>query len=149
MMLKAWMLVLCLAVNLYLMGVMVLFATVVYPQLGAVERGGFLPVYQAFNGRIGGPVVIWEFAAFAVTLALYAARLDSTPPWAVHLAVGLSVAYFAVTFGWHLPSHRALAAGDNSAAALAPLLMSQWVRAVVQVVKAGLLCWLAALAMAR
>jgi hypothetical protein len=63
--------------------------------------------------------------------------------------VGLGVAYFAITFGLHLPSHRALAGGDNSPAALAPLLSSQWARTAVQVLRAGLLSWLGVLAMTR
>jgi len=62
----------------------------------------------------------------------------------VHALVALGVAYFAITFAWHLPSHRALAAGDNSATALAPLLSSQYARTVVQLVKVGLLSWLLA-----
>ena len=40
----------------------------------------------------------------------------------------LSVVIFVITFGLHLPAHRALAAGDNSAEALGPLLSSQWAR---------------------
>jgi hypothetical protein len=145
---KSWMLVLALAVNLYLCGVMVLFAAVVYPQLGAAERSAFPPLYQAFNARIGAPVVLFEFLALLVTLGLYAARPEGTPLWAVHLAVGLSLAYFAVTFGWHLPAHRLLAAGDNSAAALAPLLRSQWLRTGLQLLKGCLLCALTARSMA-
>ena len=62
--------------------------------------------------------------------------------WAVHALIALGVAYFAITFGWHVPSHKPLAAGDNSAQALAPLLTSQWVRTAVQAARAGLLVWL-------
>jgi hypothetical protein len=142
--LEAWVLVLGLAVNLYLLGVMVMFGAVVYPQFGAVERGAFPPLYEAFNGRIGAPVVIWEFAALLVTLPLYAARPPSVSPIAVHVLIALGVAYFAITFGWHLPAHRALAAGDNSAAALRPLLRSQWARTAVQVARAALLAALTA-----
>jgi len=140
--LKAWALVSCSAVNLYLLGVMVFFAAVSYPQLGAVDRAAFPALYQGLTGRLGLPVVIWEFVALLATVALYFARPAATPLWAVHALTALGVAYFAITFGWHLPSHRALAAGDNSPQALAPLLTSQWVRTAVQAGRAGLLMWL-------
>lgn len=148
-MLERWTLVACAAVNLYLLGVMVLFAAVLYPQFGAVDRGAFPPLYASFNGRIGVPVVAFEFLALLLTLVLYGLRPAETPLWAVHAAVGLGVAYFVITFGLHLPAHRALAAGDNSAPALAPLLSSQWARTAVQLLRAGLLSWLSVLAMTR
>src|SRR3954470_9123590 len=96
---KAWMLVACSAANLYLLGVMVLFAAVVYPQFGAVERGAFPPLYASFNGRIGLPVVAFEFLAVLLTLVLYALRPAEVPLWAVHVSVALGLAYFAITFG--------------------------------------------------
>ncbi len=142
--LKAWTLAACTAVNSYLLGVMVLFAAVVYPQLGAVERAAFPPLYAAFTSRIGAPVVLFEFAALLLTLPLYLARPEPVPLGAVHALVALGVVYFIITFGWHLPAHRALAAGDNGAAALAPLLRSQWVRTGVQIARVGILAWLGA-----
>jgi hypothetical protein len=142
--LKAWSLVACSAANFYLLGVMVLFAAVLYPQLGAVDRAAFPPLYAAFTSRIGAPVVLFEFAALLLTFPLYLARPEAVPLGAVHLLVALGVAYFAITFGWHLPAHRALAAGDNGAAALAPLLQSQWARTGVQLARAGILAFLGA-----
>ena len=142
--LKAWTLVICSAVNLYLLGVMVFFAAVSYPQLGAVDRSAFPSVYQALTSRIGLPVVVWEFVALLATVPLYFARPPSTPVWAVHVVIALGLAYFAITFAWHLPSHKALAAGDNSSGAMAPLLTSQWTRTVVQAARAGVLMWLGA-----
>lgn len=141
---KAWTLPICGAANVYLLAVMVLFATVIYPGFGSVDASAFPAMYKGFTGRIGLPVVAMEFLAFLVVFSLYLARPDTTPAWAVHVLVGLGVAYFAITFAWHLPSHRALAAGDNSARALAPLLASQWTRTIVQLARAGLLVWLAA-----
>jgi hypothetical protein len=141
---KAWSLVLCSAANLYLLGVMVLFAAVVYPQLGAVDRAAFPPAYAAFTGRIGVPVVLWELAALLLTFPLYWARPEAAPIAAVHALVALGAAYFVITFAWHLPAHRALAAGDNGPAAMAPLLRSQWVRTVVQMARAAILAWLGA-----
>ena len=147
--LKDWTLVICSAANLYLLGVMVVFAAVLYPQLGAVERGAFPPLYQAFNSRIGAPVVLWEFGALLLTLPLYAWRPASAPLWAIHGLLGLGIAYFAITFGLHLPAHRALAAGDNSPAALQPLLSSQWARTMVQLIRCAVLSWLSASAMSK
>src|SRR5581483_11336698 len=65
---KAWALVLSAAVNLYLLGVMVLFASVVYPQFSVTDRAAFTPLYQSFTSRIGAPVVVFELAAFVLTL---------------------------------------------------------------------------------
>jgi hypothetical protein len=143
---KAWILVGGLAVNLYLLGVMVLFATITYPQFGSVDRAAFPSLYSAFNSRIGAPVVLWEFVAFFATLALYARRPDSASVVMVHALTALGIAYFAITFGWHLPAHRPLAAGDNSVAQLAPLLASQWARTAVQLGRSGVLAWLSAAA---
>lgn len=130
-----------LAVNLWVLVAMGWFALSAYPGFGAEERSAFPTAYSAFTARIGWAVVPWEFLAFLVPLALYATRPDGFPAWAVHVAVALGVAYFAITFGWHLPSHRALAAGDNSSEALKPLLTSQWVRTVVQVARVAVLAW--------
>ncbi len=148
-MLERWTLVACAAVNFYLLGVMVLFAAVVYPQFGSVDRTAFPFLYASFNGRIGLPVVVFEFAALVLTLALYAFRPAELPLWSVHAAVAFGVAYFAITFGLHLPSHRALAGGDNSVKALGPLLSSQWARTVVQMLRAGLLSWALTASMGR
>lgn len=145
-MLERWTLVASTAVNFYLLAVMVVFAAVVYPQFGAVERGAFPPLYAAFNARIGVPVVAFEFLAFLIPLVLYAARPAVVPLWAVHVSAALGVAYFAITFGWHLPAHRALAAGDNSAEALRGVFSSQWARTALQVLRAGFLGYLSSLA---
>jgi len=82
-------------------------------------------------------------------LLLYAWRPEGVPLWAVHAGVLLTVGYFAITFGWHLPAHRALANGDNSPEALRPLLGSQWARTAVQFARAGLLLYLSAGAVLR
>lgn len=146
---KALSLVMCSAVNAYLLGVMVLFGAVLYPQFPDLDRTAFPAFYAAFNSRIGAPVVLFEFLALITTLLLYAARPDDVPAVAVHVLVTLGVVYFGITFGWHLPSHRVLAGGDNSAGAMAPLLASQWARTAVQVVRCAGLAWLSILSMAR
>lgn len=142
--LKAWALIVCALVNAYLLAVMVLFATVIYPGFGAVEAGAFPAAYAAFTRRIGVPVVLFEFLALLSTLPLYAARPVAVPLWAVHVLVALGVIYFVITFGFHLPAHRPLGAGQNDPAALATLLSSQWWRTVVQLARVALLGWLSA-----
>jgi hypothetical protein len=134
-----WALLAAVIVNAYLLGAMVMFAAVTYPQFGAVDRSAFPPLYQSFNARIGVAVVPWEFIAFLLTLALYVFR-DELQLSVLHGVVALGVAYFAITFGWHLPAHRPLAAGDN--ASLATLLQSQWARTVVQLLRVLALAWL-------
>jgi hypothetical protein len=111
---RSWTLVACSGANLYLLGVMVLFAAVLYPQLGAVDRGAFPPLYAAFTGRIGAPVVLFEFAALLLTLPLYASRPEAVPLGAVHALMALGVVYFVITFGWHLPAHGGLGGGGAS-----------------------------------
>lgn len=141
--LKEWTLVGCALVNAYLLGVMVLFATVVYPGFGAVDRA-FPALYADFTSRIPGPVVAFEFLALIATLLLYVWRPTPTPLLAVHLLVALGSVYFLITFGWHLPAHRPLGAGENGAATLAPILRSQWARTMVQTARVTILAWLAA-----
>ena len=140
--LTSWTVPVCLVLNAYLLGVMVLFATVSYPQLGESLTG-----YSGFTGRIAVPVVTFEFLAFFATLALYAVKPE--PMWAVHAIVALGVGYFVITFGWHLPAHRALAAGDRSPTDMARLLASQWARTALQVIRVGLLMNLSRLASVR
>ncbi len=89
-------------------------------------------------------MVAFEFLAFLIPLVLYAARPAEVPAWAVHACAALGVVYFAITFGWHLLAHRALAAGDNSAVALSGVLSSQYARTLVQLLRAGLLGYLSA-----
>lgn len=143
---RAAVLVVSFAVNLYLLGVMVMFGAIVYPGFTAVERAGFPAVYDAFNSRIGAPVVVWEFLAFLIPLALYLRRPEAIPAAAVHAVTLLGIAYFAITFGWHLPAHRPLAAGTVDAGGMQTLLRSQWARTVVQAVKATLMAGMTAAA---
>lgn len=138
-------LVVCLVTNAYLLAAMIGFAVVSYPQFASVDRSVFPAVYSAFTARIGFAVVPFEFLALILTFPLYAWRPESMTSGSVHVLVALGVAYFAITFGWHLPAHRALAAGDNSD--LSVLLTSQWARTVVQVVRVAVLGWVSARAM--
>lgn len=142
---RTWALLAAGALNFYLLGVMVLFATVVYPQFGSVDRAAFPSLYQAFTARIPVPVVLFEFLAFFSTLVLYAARPEGVPAWLVHAVVALGVGYFAITFGWHLPTHAVLGTGDNSPEVVGRLLASQWARTGLHLARVALLCWALAL----
>lgn len=122
-----------LALNVWVLGAMFVFALVSYP---AFERS--LSGYASFNRTIGFAVVPFEFLAFLVPLLLYATRPQ--PLAAVHALTALGVVYFAITFVWHLPAHRPLAAGDASD--LTRLMTSQWARTAVQLARAGLLGFL-------
>lgn len=122
-----------LALNVYVLGAMLVFALVSYPSF----TGEGLAAYPAFNKTIGVAVVPFELLAFLVPLGLYA--FDRSPR--VHVVTALGVAYFVITFAWHLPAHRPLAAGTGGP--LTALLVSQWARTVVQAVKVAVLGWVA------
>ncbi|MFO0598221.1 MAG: hypothetical protein U0228_23155 [Myxococcaceae bacterium] len=131
--------VVCLLLNLWVLGAMLVFALISYPGFAAADPGAFPQLYSAWNARIGVLVVPFEFLAFLACFALYAFRSDAVPASWVHALIGLGVVYFAITFAWHLPAHRPLAAGQNGADVLRPLLTSQWVRTVVCLARVGLL----------
>jgi hypothetical protein len=131
--LKAWTLGICTATNVYLLGAMLVFALVSYPSLASAEQALFPSLYAEFTGRLVPLVVPAEFLAAGLTFPLYGWRPAAVPLWSVHLLVALAVGYFVITFAWHLPAHRALAAGDSSGSAFAPLMSSQWARTWLQV----------------
>jgi hypothetical protein len=124
-----------LALNVYVLGAMLVFALHSYPPFARSVEG-----YASFNRTIGVAVVPFELLAFLVPLALYATRPQ--PLAVVHALTALGLVYFAVTFAWHLPAHRPLAAGQ--AGGLGALLASQWARTAVQLARAGLTAWLTA-----
>src|SRR3954466_11115357 len=90
-----------LALNVYVLGAMLVFALVSYPGFAGAGVSG----YSAWNRVIGVAVVPFELLAFLVPLSLYA--FDRGPK--VHAVTALGVAYFVITFAWHLPAHRPLA----------------------------------------
>ncbi len=124
-----------LALNVWVLGAMLVFALHSYPSFGRSLAG-----YASFNRTIGFAVVPFELLAFVVPLALYAVRPQ--PLSAVHAFTALGVVYFVITFAWHLPAHRPLAAGTSND--LGVLLASQWARTVVQVARVGVAAWLVA-----
>jgi hypothetical protein len=142
-----WLLATCTVVNAYLLGVMVVLQRVVYPLFGNVSRVEFGSYYASFGPRIGLPVVLPEFLAFLVVIPLVWLRPSGVPAWSVYAAIAAGVAYFAITFGLHLPVHRLLAAGDNSAPVIASLVRTHAARTWVQAGKCGLLAWMTVAAM--
>ncbi|MBL8953866.1 MAG: hypothetical protein JNK82_24025 [Myxococcaceae bacterium] len=122
------------ALNVYVLAAMLVFALYSYPQF---EQS--VATYAQFNRTIGFAVVPWEFLAFIVPLALYATKPQ--PLSAVHALTALGVIYFVITFSWHLPAHRPLAAGEAGDTQV--LMASQWARTAVQVARAALAAGLA------
>lgn len=122
-----------LALQVYVLGAMLVFALHSYPAFGRSLAG-----YASFTRTIGLAVVPFELLAFVVPLALYAVRPQ--PLAAVHALTALGVAYFVITFAWHLPAHRPLAAG--AAGDLGALMSSQWARTAVQLARAGVAVYL-------
>ena len=115
-----------LALNVWVLGAMLVFALYSYP---AFERS--VATYAQFNRTIAFAVVPFELLAFLVPLVLYATRPQ--PLWAVHALTALGVSYFIITFAWHLPQHRPLAAGVAGNTGV--LVASQWARTAVQVAR--------------
>ena len=114
---------------------------------GNVSRAEFGAYYASFGPRIALPVVVPEFLAFLVVLPLIWVRPSSVPVSFVYAAIGAGLAYFVITFGLHLPVHRLLAAGDNSAPVIGSLVRTHDARTLVQAAKCGLLTWMAVMAM--
>ena len=127
--------------NFYLLGVMLVFQRVVYPAFGFVARDQFPAYYAAFTSRIAFVVVVPEFVAFLSVVPLFFTRPPHVPPWAVGTTLAAGLAYMLITFGWHLPVHRLLANGDNSAAVVDQLLRTHALR-TVQAAKCALLGWM-------
>jgi len=139
---KTVLLAACTVVNVYVFAASVYLALVLYPRFGSVERSAWADAYHAYAQTNGWAFVPWELLAFALTLALYAARPESAPAWGVHVAAACGLAYFVVTFGWHLPAHKVLEAQGNSPELLAPLLSTQWLRTAVQLPRVAVLVWM-------
>jgi hypothetical protein len=129
--------------NFYLLGVMCVLQLVVYPAFGNVSRGEFPAYYSAFTSRIPAPVVIPEFLALLSIVPLLFVDAP-VPKWSVWATLAAGIVYMAITFGLHLPVHRALAAGDNSHDIIAALVRTNGYRTIVQLAKCGLVGWMLA-----
>ncbi len=130
-------LLVCTAVNLYLLGAACMLQFVGYPLL--LESGpGALPVlHAALTRRLGVVFILPEFLALLTLLPLLYWRPVRNEVWRLWVCLGLSIAYFVVTFGWHLPAHKLLASGDVSA--MPTLLESHAVRTIFTALKCALL----------
>lgn len=128
--------------NFYLLGVMLVFQRVVYPSFGDVARAELPAYYAAFTSRIAMPVVVPEFLAVLMVVPLFFTRPPSVPAWAVGMSLAAGIVYMIITFGWHLPVHHALGAGDNSPAVVRSLLLTNALRTAVQAAKCALITWM-------
>jgi hypothetical protein len=128
--------------NFYLLGVMVVLQRVVYPSFGDVSREAFPTYYAAFTSRIPLPVVLPEFLALLSVVPLFWVRPQALPAWAVWATLGAGLVYMGITFGLHLPVHRSLGSGDNSAGIISALVRTNGARTLVQACKCALICWM-------
>ncbi|HYV49661.1 MAG TPA: hypothetical protein VFA20_32610 [Myxococcaceae bacterium] len=133
------------ALNLYLLGGACLLWAVVYPQFG--EAGPELPALHAsVTGHLRLAFIVPELLSFFAMVPLLWRRPEGVPAWPAWVAVGLGLAYFAITFGWHLPAHGRLARGDASAEVMGALMTSHAVRTVTVALRCGALLWMASVA---
>jgi hypothetical protein len=144
-----WFLLGSAAINLYLLGAACLLWAAQYPQLAEVARSELPAFHAALTRRLGVAFILPEFLSFLSLLPLLWRRLEGVPGWAAWTCVALGVAYFAITFGWHLPAHRLLAGGDGSPEVMRALLGSHAVRTVTVALRCGLLLWMISAAMTR
>lgn len=140
--LPVWLLLLATAQNLYLLGAAALLGWVAYPQLAEVGAAALPAFHAALSRRLGVVFILPELLAFLFVLPLLGVRLVSWPKGAAYGCFVLGLAYFAITFGWHLPVHRLLAAGDASPAVMSKLLVSHGLRTATVALKCGLLLWM-------
>lgn len=141
--LRLWLLLVCIAVNVYLLGAATLLQAVAYPMLGEVGSAALPALHASLSRRLGLAFILPELLAFLAVLPLLRFRPPRAPAWAVWVCVALGAAYFAVTFGWHLPAHKLLAGGDASPSVMRALLVSHAARATSLALKCGLLVWMA------
>ena len=127
--------------NFYLLGVMVMFQRVVYPAFRLVPHAEFPAYYSAFTSRIALVVVLPEFLALLSAVPLFFWRDASLGAWVAWVALGAGAVYMAITFGLHLPVHRALAEGDNGPAVVGALLSTNGARTIVQTLKCIFVGW--------
>lgn len=147
-MLPLILLLVCTALNLYLLGAATVLGRVSYPLIAAAGSAALPLLHTALNRRLGLVFIAPEFLAFLSVLPLLWLRPTRISIGSVWLCVALGVAYFVVTFGWHLPAHKLLD-GDASGQAMQKLLTSHAVRTVVVAIKCGLLLWMIARAFER
>jgi hypothetical protein len=127
--------------NFYLLAVMLMFQRVVYPAFRLVPHEGFPAYYTSFTSNIALVVVVPEFLALLSAMPLFFWRDESLGAWIAWVALGAGILYMAITFGLHLPVHRALANGDNGPSVVDALLSTNGARTIVQALKCVFVCW--------
>jgi hypothetical protein len=134
-------LLVCTAINLYLLGGACLLLATSYPQLAEVGAG--LPAFHAsLSRRLALAFILPEFLAALSPLLLFWRRPANLSQGMVWLCLGLGMAWLVLTFTWHLPVQPLLAKGDASPEVMHTLLTSHAARTVLQAFKCGLLLWL-------
>ncbi len=141
--LRTWLLLGCMAINLYLLGASCLLLATDYPLLAEVQTG--LPAFHAsLARRLAVAFILPEFLSALVPLLLLWRRPEQVPVGAVWLCVALGVGWMVLTFAWHLPAQQLVAQGNASPEVMSPLLASHALRTVLQALKCGLLLWMVA-----
>jgi hypothetical protein len=141
--LKTWLLLGCMAINLYLLGAACLLQATDYPLLAEVQVG--LPAWHAsLARRLGLAFIVPEFLSALAPLLLLWRRPEQVPVSAVWLCVALGAGWMVLTFTWHLPAQYLVAQGNASPEVMRPLLASHATRTVLQALKCGLLLWMVA-----
>jgi hypothetical protein len=146
---RRWLLMTSAALNLYLLGAACVLWAAQYPQLGEVARNELPAFHAALTRRLPVAFILPEFLSFFSLLPMLWRRVEGVPGWAAWACVALGVAYFGITFGWHLPAHRLLGAGDGSPEVMGALMTSHAVRTVTVALRCGVLAWMISAAMAR
>ncbi len=146
---RRWILLTSGALHFYLLGAACLLWAVSYPLLAEVAKGELPAFHAALTGRLPVAFILPEFLSFFSLLPLLWRRPEGTPGWAAWTCVALGVAYFALTFGWHLPAHRLLGAGDNSPEVMRALMGSHAARTATVAIRCGLLGWMLSASLAR
>lgn len=142
-----WLLLSGAAINLYLLGAACLLLAAQYPLLAEVAPESLPDFHASLSRRLGVAFILPELLSFFWLLPLLRWRPEGVSAASAWACVALGVAYFAITFGWHLPAHRLLANGDASPAAMGALLVSHAVRTASLALRCGLLSWMVWLAL--
>jgi len=143
---RRWLLWASAAINLYLLGASCVLLAVSYPQLAEVGREALPAFHASLSRRLAVAFIVPEFVSFLSMLPLLRWRPEGVPAAPAWWCAALGVAYFALTFGWHLPAHRLLAGGDASAEVMGALLASHAVRTATVALRCGVLGWMVAAA---
>lgn len=134
--------------TLTMFGVIWIVQIVHYPLFSGVGREGWAAYEAAHQVRITwivGPAMVLELATAAWLVLDPPEAFPAWALWAGAAAIGL---IWASTAFLSVPAHNALSAGWN-ADAHARLVGTNWIRTALWTVRAGLVLWMASLALDR